>query len=80
LFYGVVLLTASAMFFKFEDRKRALIGIDIVSFDIPQGGETVAEFIWFFSSYFSTFEWDNNVNADTSDDVLIEFYKYVHSA
>ncbi|KAK2400433.1 4'-phosphopantetheinyl transferase superfamily [Trifolium repens] len=53
-----------------------LVGIDIVSFDIPQGGETVAEFIRVFSSYFSTLEWDNIVNAGTSDDVLIEFYKY----
>jgi 4'-phosphopantetheinyl transferase len=57
-----------------------LVGIDIVSFDIPQGGETVAEFIQCFSSYFSTFEWDNIVNAATSNDVLIEFYKYVHFA
>jgi 4'-phosphopantetheinyl transferase len=57
-----------------------LVGIDIVSFDIPQGGETVAEFIRFFSSYFSTLEWDNIVNAATSNDVLIEFYKYVHFA
>ena len=54
-----------------------LVGIDIVSFDMPQG-ETVAEFIHFFSSYFSTLEWDNIVNAGASNDVLIEFYRYVY--
>lgn len=52
-----------------------LVGIDIVSFDMPQG-ETVAEFIQFFSSYFSTLEWENIVNAGTSNDVLIQFYRY----
>lgn len=56
-----------------------LVGIDIVSFDMPQG-ETVAEFIQFFSSYFSTLEWENIVNAGTSNDVLIEFYRYVYYA
>ncbi|XP_045809091.1 L-aminoadipate-semialdehyde dehydrogenase-phosphopantetheinyl transferase-like [Trifolium pratense] len=53
-----------------------LVGIDIVSFDIPPQGETVAEFIRFFSSYFSSLEWDNIINAGTSNHVLIEFYKY----
>lgn len=52
-----------------------LVGLDIVSYDVPQG-ETITEFIKFFSSYFSCFEWDNIVNAGTSDDVLIEFYRY----
>ncbi|XP_020202696.1 L-aminoadipate-semialdehyde dehydrogenase-phosphopantetheinyl transferase isoform X2 [Cajanus cajan] len=52
-----------------------LVGLDIVSYDVPQG-ETITEFIKFFSSYFSSFEWDNIVNAGTSDDVLIEFYRY----
>ena len=52
-----------------------LVGLDIVSYDIPRG-ETITEFIHFFSSYFSSLEWDNIVNAGTSDDVLIEFYRY----
>ncbi|XP_004514712.1 uncharacterized protein [Cicer arietinum] len=53
-----------------------LVGIDIVSFDMPKK-ETVTEFIHFFSSYFSSSEWDNVVNAGTcSNDVLIEFYRY----
>ncbi|XP_061365001.1 uncharacterized protein LOC133308399 [Gastrolobium bilobum] len=52
-----------------------LVGLDIVCYAIPQG-ETITEFIQFFSSYFSSLEWDNIVNAGTSDDVLIEFYRY----
>ncbi|XP_057434076.1 uncharacterized protein LOC130726787 [Lotus japonicus] len=52
-----------------------LVGIDIVSYAIPQG-ETITEFIQFFTSYFSSVEWFNIVNAGTSDDVLIEFYRY----
>lgn len=54
-----------------------LVGIDIVSYDIPQG-ETVAQFIRYFSSYFSTLEWDYILNAPTSDDVLSQFYRYHH--
>lgn len=52
-----------------------IVGVDIVSYDVPQG-ETITEFIQFFSSHFSSLEWDNIVNAGTSDDVLIEFYRY----
>ncbi|CAJ1967798.1 unnamed protein product [Sphenostylis stenocarpa] len=52
-----------------------LVGVDIVSYDVPQG-ETVTEFIQFFSSYFSCLEWDNIIMAGNSDDVLIEFYRY----
>ncbi|XP_016649984.1 PREDICTED: L-aminoadipate-semialdehyde dehydrogenase-phosphopantetheinyl transferase-like isoform X2 [Prunus mume] len=52
-----------------------LVGLDIVSIVIPQK-ETVIEFIQNFSSYFSSFEWDSIVNAGTSDDILIEFYRY----
>ncbi|XP_068493924.1 phosphopantetheinyl transferase-like isoform X2 [Phaseolus vulgaris] len=52
-----------------------LVGIDIVSYDVPQG-ETITEFIQPFSSYFSCLEWDNIVMAGTSDDVLVEFYRY----
>ncbi|KAI5433316.1 hypothetical protein KIW84_020554, partial [Lathyrus oleraceus] len=52
-----------------------LVGIDIVSFDIPHG-ETVADFIHSFESYFSSLEWDNILNAPTSNHVLIQFYRY----
>ncbi|KAK7279042.1 hypothetical protein RJT34_24085 [Clitoria ternatea] len=52
-----------------------LVGLDIVSYAVPHG-ETIMEFIQFFSSYFSTLEWDNIVNAGPSDHVLIEFYRY----
>ncbi|CAI8602042.1 unnamed protein product [Vicia faba] len=52
-----------------------LVGIDIVSFDLPLG-ETVPDFIHSFSSYFSTLEWDNILNAATSNDILIQFYRY----
>lgn len=56
-----------------------LVGIDIVSYAVPCG-ETVAEFIQCFSSYFSSLEWDNIVNAGTcDDDVLIEFYRYCYT-
>ncbi|KAL5193951.1 L-aminoadipate-semialdehyde dehydrogenase-phosphopantetheinyl transferase [Glycine soja] len=47
---------------------------DIVSYDVPLG-ETITEFIQFFSSYFSSLEWDNIVNSGTSNDVLTEFYR-----
>ncbi|KAG4907017.1 hypothetical protein JHK86_055501 [Glycine max] len=49
-------------------------GVDIVSYDVPLG-ETITEFIQFFSSYFSSLEWDNIVNSGTSNDVLTEFYR-----
>ncbi|KAI9118743.1 hypothetical protein K1719_010188 [Acacia pycnantha] len=52
-----------------------LVGLDIVSYDVPQK-ETTAEFILNFASYFSCLEWDNIVNAGTSNDVLIEFFRY----
>ncbi|KAL2947357.1 hypothetical protein AAZX31_20G064800 [Glycine max] len=50
-------------------------GVDIVSYDVPLG-ETITEFIQFFSSYFSSLEWDNIVNSGTSNDVLTEFYRH----
>ncbi|KAI4347873.1 hypothetical protein L6164_008650 [Bauhinia variegata] len=52
-----------------------LVGLDVVSYVVPQR-ETITEFIQSFSSYFSSLEWDNIINAGTSDDVLIEFYRY----
>ncbi|KAG2669450.1 hypothetical protein I3760_14G035100 [Carya illinoinensis] len=52
-----------------------LVGLDIVSCVIPLK-ETVLDFIQNFSSYFSHLEWDNIVNAGSSDDILVEFYRY----
>ncbi|KAF5470143.1 hypothetical protein F2P56_010676 [Juglans regia] len=52
-----------------------LVGLDIVSCVIPLK-ETVLEFVQNFSSYFSRLEWDNIVNAGSSDDILAEFYRY----
>ncbi|KAF7811527.1 L-aminoadipate-semialdehyde dehydrogenase-phosphopantetheinyl transferase [Senna tora] len=52
-----------------------LVGLDIVSYDVPQK-ETTMEFIQNFLSYFSSLEWDNIINAGTSDDILVEFYRY----
>lgn len=52
-----------------------LVGLDIVSCTIPLR-ETIPEFVQNFSSYFSSFEWDNILNAGTSDEILIEFYRY----
>lgn len=51
-----------------------LVGLDIVSYDIPPK-ETVLEFIQNFSSYFSSLEWDNIVNAGSCDGILAEFYR-----
>jgi 4'-phosphopantetheinyl transferase len=52
-----------------------LVGLDIVSCVIPQK-ETVLGFVQNFSSYFSSLEWDNIVNAGTCEDILVEFYRY----
>ncbi|XP_040995027.1 L-aminoadipate-semialdehyde dehydrogenase-phosphopantetheinyl transferase-like [Juglans microcarpa x Juglans regia] len=52
-----------------------LVGLDIVSCVIPLK-ETVLDFVQNFSSYFSHLEWDNIVNAGSSDDILAEFYRY----
>ncbi|KAH9769070.1 ACPS domain-containing protein [Citrus sinensis] len=52
-----------------------LVGLDIVSCAIPLR-ETIPEFVQNFSSYFSSFEWDNILNAGASDEILIEFYRY----
>ena len=51
-----------------------LVGLDIVSCVIPWK-ETVIDFIHHFSSYFSSWEWDNIVAAGTCDDILVEFYR-----
>ncbi|KAJ0102658.1 hypothetical protein Patl1_05888 [Pistacia atlantica] len=52
-----------------------LVGLDIVSCIIPCR-ETVPQFVQNFSSYFSSFEWDEIINAGTCDEILIEFYRY----
>ncbi|KAI3721770.1 hypothetical protein L2E82_32788 [Cichorium intybus] len=52
-----------------------LVGVDIVSCFIP-GKETVSDFIHNFSSYFSSSEWDNIVNAGSDDDVMDVFFRY----
>ena len=52
-----------------------LVGVDIVSIVIPQG-ETLTEFLQSFSSYFSSFEWQNICAAGSNHDMLIEFYRY----
>ncbi|KAJ9684933.1 hypothetical protein PVL29_017090 [Vitis rotundifolia] len=52
-----------------------LVGLDIVSPVIP-GKETILEFVRNFSQYFSAWEWDCIVNAGTSDEILVEFYRY----
>ncbi|KAJ4720588.1 L-aminoadipate-semialdehyde dehydrogenase-phosphopantetheinyl transferase-like [Melia azedarach] len=52
-----------------------LVGLDVVSYMIPCK-EPVVEFVQNFSSYFSSFEWDNILNAGTCDEILIEFYRY----
>lgn len=52
-----------------------LVGLDIVSYTNPKT-ENVPEFIQNFSSYFSSLEWDNMINAGATDEILIEFYRY----
>ncbi|XP_026424917.1 L-aminoadipate-semialdehyde dehydrogenase-phosphopantetheinyl transferase-like isoform X2 [Papaver somniferum] len=51
------------------------VGIDMVSLVIPKR-ETALKFIKNFSSYLTTFEWDNIVNAGTCSEILEEFYRY----
>ncbi|KAJ7974890.1 L-aminoadipate-semialdehyde dehydrogenase-phosphopantetheinyl transferase [Quillaja saponaria] len=52
-----------------------LVGLDVVSYEIPQR-ESVREFVQHFSSYFSSLEWNNIITAGTPDDILIDFYRY----
>ncbi|XP_031282768.1 L-aminoadipate-semialdehyde dehydrogenase-phosphopantetheinyl transferase-like [Pistacia vera] len=52
-----------------------LVGLDIVSCIIPCR-ETVPQFVQNFSSYFSSLEWDEIINAGSCDEILIEFYRY----
>ncbi|XP_047322722.1 L-aminoadipate-semialdehyde dehydrogenase-phosphopantetheinyl transferase-like isoform X2 [Impatiens glandulifera] len=55
----------------------SLIGVDIVAPSTPIGNkETVPEFISSFTSYFSTLEWSNIVNAANHDQMLTNFYRY----
>lgn len=52
-----------------------LVGLDIVSYAIPQT-ETIPEFIQNFSSYFSRLEWDKIINVGSHEEILIQFYRY----
>ncbi|CAL1401519.1 unnamed protein product [Linum trigynum] len=52
-----------------------LVGIDIVSCDLPIN-ETVQSFIQAFESYFSRFEWENINKVGSPDETLAEFYRY----
>ncbi|XP_065869901.1 uncharacterized protein [Euphorbia lathyris] len=52
-----------------------IVGVDIVCCVKPQK-ETIQEFLCSFTSYFSTFEWNNIMNSHTSDEILLEFYRY----
>uniref|UniRef100_A0A6V7NFG7 holo-[acyl-carrier-protein] synthase n=1 Tax=Ananas comosus var. bracteatus TaxID=296719 RepID=A0A6V7NFG7_ANACO len=54
---------------------RCLVGLDIVSVSKPQK-EEVLEFIDSFSSYFTVLEWKNILQSSSSDEILIEFYRY----
>lgn len=52
-----------------------LVGLDIVSFVIPEK-ETIIGFIQNFTPYFSSLEWGNIVNAGSCEDILVEFCRY----
>lgn len=52
-----------------------LVGLDVVSYTTPQNGDTI-EFVKNFSSYFSSLEWKNIMNASSSSSALVEFYRY----
>ncbi|WCJ19089.1 L-aminoadipate-semialdehyde dehydrogenase-phosphopantetheinyl transferase [Euphorbia peplus] len=52
-----------------------IVGVDIVCRVKPQK-ETIQEFLCSFTSYFSTFEWNNIMNSHTDDEILLEFYRY----
>ncbi|KAK1294979.1 hypothetical protein QJS10_CPA16g01199 [Acorus calamus] len=52
-----------------------LVGLDIVSHSAPKQ-ESAIDFVSNFSSYFTSLEWNNIINAGTSDEILVEFYKY----
>lgn len=52
-----------------------LVGVDVVCCIKPMK-ESVPEFIENFSSYFSSLEWDNIISTGTSDEILVDFYRY----
>jgi len=55
-----------------------LVGVDVVCCTEPEK-EPVPEFIENFSSYFSSLEWDNIINTGTSDEILVDFYRYAYA-
>lgn len=52
-----------------------LVGLDVVSYTTPQNEDAI-EFVKNFSSYFSSLEWKNIMNASPSSCLLAEFYRY----
>ncbi|XP_058107486.1 uncharacterized protein LOC131251035 isoform X2 [Magnolia sinica] len=52
-----------------------LVGLDIVSHTLSKQ-ETALEFIENFSSCLTNLEWQNIINAGSSDEILVEFYRY----
>ncbi|XP_015578332.1 L-aminoadipate-semialdehyde dehydrogenase-phosphopantetheinyl transferase isoform X1 [Ricinus communis] len=52
-----------------------IVGVDVVCCVEPQN-ETITEFIHSFNSYFSSLEWNTIINSGTSDEILVEFYRY----
>ncbi|OAY54570.1 L-aminoadipate-semialdehyde dehydrogenase-phosphopantetheinyl transferase [Manihot esculenta] len=52
-----------------------IVGLDIVHC-VKTQKETIPEFIHNFTSYFSSLEWNNIINSGTSDEILVEFYRY----
>ncbi|CAL9108272.1 unnamed protein product [Musa textilis] len=51
------------------------VGLDIVSITTPKQ-ETELEFINNFSPYLTALEWKNIAHAGSSEDMLVEFYRY----
>lgn len=52
-----------------------LVGLDVVSYTTPQNEDAI-EFVKNFSSYFSSLEWKNIMNASPSSCLLAEFYRF----
>ncbi|KAK9162751.1 hypothetical protein Syun_003653 [Stephania yunnanensis] len=52
-----------------------IVGVDIVSHVIPER-ETTLEHVQNFSSYFTSLEWGKIMEAEISDEILVELYRY----
>jgi 4'-phosphopantetheinyl transferase len=53
-----------------------LVGFDIVSIIKPQTMTTL-QYLDNFMPYFTHIEWNSIVHAGSSNDILIEFYRYI---